>query len=109
MLTDYTNLEHTQQHLTIATHNIQGYNTTTKRQLWLDYCISQQFDIISLIETKLAYSQYVHLTLHNDNYKCFMLNNNTTNSQHPRESSAETIILIKHTFIIYKLLMELQS
>jgi exonuclease III len=104
MLTDninQTNHTNTQQHLTIATHNIQGYNTTTKRQLWLDYCISQQFDIISLTETKLAYSQYVHLTLHNDNYKCFMSNNNATNSQHPRESCAGTIILIKQSLTTY--------
>jgi exonuclease III len=89
------------QHLTIATHNIQGYNNITKRQLWLDYCISQQFDIISLTETKLAYSQYTHHTLHNNNYKCFMSNNNTTNPQHPRESSAGTIILINQSLTTY--------
>jgi exonuclease III len=92
---------HTQQHLTIATHNIQGYNNITKRQLWLDYCISQQFDIISVTETKLAQSQYNNFTLHNNNYKCFMSNNNTTNSNHPRESSAGTIILINHLLTSY--------
>ena len=101
MSTDLTNIEHTKQHLTIATHNIQGYNTTTKRQLWLDYCISQQLDIISLTETKLAHSQYTHLTLHNNNYKCFMSNNSTTNSQHSRESSAGTILLIKQSLSTY--------
>ena len=89
------------QHLTIATHNIQGYNNITKRQLWIDYCISQQFDIISLTETKLAHSQYTHYTLHNNNYKCFMSNNNTTNLQHPRESSAGTVILINQTLTTY--------
>src|ERR1043165_7259877 len=101
MSTDLTNIEHTKQHLTIATHNIQGYNATTKRQLWLDYCISQQLDIISLTETKLAHSQYTHLTLHNNDYKCFMSNNSTTNSQHPREISARTILLIKQSLSTY--------
>src|ERR1051325_4653379 len=104
MLTNYINKSnntYVQQHLTIAIHNIQGYNNITKRQLWLDYCISQQFDIISLTETKLAHSQYTHLTLLNNNYKCFMSNNNTTNPQHPRESSAGTIILINQTLTTY--------
>jgi len=95
------NNTHIQQYLTIAIHNIQGYNNITKRQLWLDYCISQQFDIISLTETKLAHSQYTHLTLHNNNYKCFMSNNYTTNPQHPRESSAGTIILINQLLTTY--------
>ena len=92
---------HTQYYLTIATHNIQGYNNITKRELWLDYCISQQFDIISLTETKLAQSQYINLTLHNNNYKCFMSNNNTTNPNHLRESSAGTIILPKQSLTTY--------
>ena len=104
MSTNYSNQHnsaHKQHHLTIATHNIQGYNNITKRGLWLDYCISQQFDIISLTETKLTQSQYTHLILHNNNYKCFMSNNNTTNPNHLRESSAKTIILINHLLTSY--------
>jgi len=104
MSTNYSNQHnsaYTQHHLTIATHNIQGYNNITKRELWLDYCISQQFDIISLTETKLAQSQYTNLTLHNNDYKCFMSNNNTTNPNHLRESSAGTIILLKQSLTTY--------
>src|ERR1043165_841553 len=100
MSTNYineSNNTYVQQHLTIATHNIQGYNNITNRQLWLDYCISQQFDIISLTKTKLAHFQYTHLTLHNNNYKCFMSNNNNTNPHYPRESSVRTIILINQS------------
>ena len=38
----------------IATHNIQGLNNITKQQLWTEYCHNNNYDIISITETKLS-------------------------------------------------------
>jgi ribonuclease HI/endonuclease/exonuclease/phosphatase family metal-dependent hydrolase len=40
--------------LNIATHNVQGYNTLTKRQLWEEYCLENNLHITSITETKIA-------------------------------------------------------
>ena len=38
----------------IATHNVRGYNTSVKRQLWEQYCIENSLNIISITETKIT-------------------------------------------------------
>src|SRR5260364_101556 len=43
--------------LTIATHNVQGYNTPLKRQLWEEFCLSNNIQICSITETKLSDSK----------------------------------------------------
>ena len=39
--------------LNIVTHNVQGFNVLTKRQLWEEYYIKENFNIASITETKL--------------------------------------------------------
>ena len=36
------------------THNVRGYNNSLKKQLWEDFCLSHNYNIISLTETKLT-------------------------------------------------------
>src|SRR5260363_347054 len=43
--------------LNIVTHNVQGYNTPLKRQLWEEFCFSNNIQICSITETKLAESK----------------------------------------------------
>jgi len=40
-------------YLNIITHNIQGFNVPIKRQLWEEYCLKENFNIVSITETKL--------------------------------------------------------
>ena len=47
--------------LNIVTHNVQGFNVLTKRQLWEEYCLKENFNIASITETKLN-------TLHFQNF-----------------------------------------
>ena len=48
-----SNNNHTLQ-LNIATHNVQGYNTITKQQLWEEYCLQHNLHIIGITETKIS-------------------------------------------------------
>ena len=41
-------------HLTIATHNVRGFNVASKRQIWQDYCINHDISIASITETKIS-------------------------------------------------------
>ena len=43
--------------LSICTHNVQGFNNITKKQVWKNYCISHNLNIIVLL--KLSF--LVHL------------------------------------------------
>ena len=43
--------------LNIVTHNVQGYNTPTKRQLWEEFCLKNNLHIISITETKISSSK----------------------------------------------------
>ena len=43
--------------LNIVTHNVRGYNNSLKKQLWEDFCLSHNYNIISLTETKLTNSK----------------------------------------------------
>jgi ribonuclease HI len=40
--------------LGICTHNVRGYNTDLKRQIWEDFCLTHGINIISITETKIA-------------------------------------------------------
>src|SRR5690242_2995474 len=40
--------------LSICTHNVQGLNTSTKKETWEHYCLQQNLDIICITETKLS-------------------------------------------------------
>ena len=52
-------LPHTNSNLNlnIVTHNVQGFNVLTKRQLWEEYCLKENFNIASITETKLNTSR----------------------------------------------------
>jgi ribonuclease HI len=41
-------------HLTIATHNVRGFNNPTKRETWESYCLNHNISIASLTETKIS-------------------------------------------------------
>src|SRR5437868_10805664 len=43
--------------LNIVTHNIRGYNNPLKKQLWKDFCLSYNYNIIRLTEIKLTNSK----------------------------------------------------
>ncbi|RIB00354.1 hypothetical protein C2G38_2234604 [Gigaspora rosea] len=43
--------------LNIATYNAQGYNAPLKRQLWEEFCLSNNIQICSITKTKLAESK----------------------------------------------------
>src|ERR1051325_12203486 len=40
--------------LTIATHNVRGFNVASKRQIWQDYCTNHDISIASITETKIS-------------------------------------------------------
>src|SRR6185436_14582166 len=40
--------------LTIATHNVRGFNTITKRETWQDYCLQNSISVASITETKIS-------------------------------------------------------
>ena len=40
--------------LSICTHNVRGYNTDLKQQIWEDFCLSNNLNIISITETKIS-------------------------------------------------------
>src|ERR1041384_5921383 len=57
--------------LSICTHNIRGFNQKSKQQGWEDYCLANNLDIISLTETKLAYSSFYSKLLATPSYTYF--------------------------------------
>jgi exonuclease III len=40
--------------LSICTHNVRGLNQDLKKQVWEQYCLENNLNIISLTETKLS-------------------------------------------------------
>src|SRR6185436_10206258 len=40
--------------LSICTHNVRGYNEDLKQQVWEDYCLSNNLNIIGITETKIS-------------------------------------------------------
>ena len=40
--------------LSLCTHNVRGFNEDLKQQIWEDYCLSNNLNIISITETKIA-------------------------------------------------------
>ena len=63
-----------QTSLVIATHNIQGMNDKVKFQQWIEFCNTNNLDIISITETKLAQSCFIKQTLTNPYYQLFTSN-----------------------------------
>ena len=61
--------------LNIVTHNIRGYNNPLKKQLWEDFCLSHNYNIISLTETKLTNSKSKYF---NTQYFTYHLSNSTS-------------------------------
>ena len=57
--------------LSICTHNICGFNQKLKQQVWEDYCLTNNLDIISLTETKLAYNSFYSKPLATSSYIYF--------------------------------------
>ena len=79
--------------LTIATHNIQGLNDPLKFQTWIEYCNKKNYNIISMIETKIAESKYNKLQFTNPYYHIYTSNCNKTIAK-KQESSIGTAIAI---------------
>ena len=52
--TSLHNLPNPKEKINIVSHNVRGLNNITKKQLWEDFCITNNFNIISLTETKLT-------------------------------------------------------
>jgi len=42
-------------HINIATHNVRGFNSASKRQIWQDYCINHDISIACITETKISH------------------------------------------------------
>src|SRR5205085_3159587 len=64
--------------LNIITHNVIGLNNITKKQLWEDFCITNNFNIISLTETKLTDSK---TKFFNTNHFSYHLTNSDTSRE----------------------------
>src|SRR5437868_10173715 len=71
----------------IATHNIQGLNNITKQQLWAEYCHNNNYDIISITETKLSENTWQNQSLNNSAYLFYTSNNNLTPNTCIQQSS----------------------
>jgi exonuclease III len=74
--------------LNIITHNVHGYNSITKRQLFEDFCYKNNYNIISLTETKLTDNRTFPKLLDSPTYNYFCSNLNNTISTHPSEGTA---------------------
>jgi endonuclease/exonuclease/phosphatase family metal-dependent hydrolase len=73
--------------LTIATHNVRGFNNLTKRETWESYCLNHNISIASLTETKISNNS--NLRFCNNNFFTYYWANS--------ESSAEgTAIMIQN-------------
>jgi hypothetical protein len=57
--------------LTIATHNVRGFNDLTKREAWQDYCLNNDISIASITETKI--SDKTNLFFCNNNFFYLLL------------------------------------
>ena len=63
-------------HLTIATHNVRGFNEPTKREAWQDYCLNHDISIASITETKI--SNKTNLFFCNNNFFTYYWSNSPT-------------------------------
>ena len=79
--------------LTIATHNVQGINDSLKFQTWIEHCNEQNYNIISMTETKIAESKYNKLQFTNPYYYIYTSNCNKTIAK-KQESTMGTAIAI---------------
>jgi hypothetical protein len=52
-------------HLNIATHNVRGFNTITKKEAWQNYCLYNNIDIACITETKIANTTNLHFCNNN--------------------------------------------
>ena len=77
-----------------VTHNIQGFNNITKQQLWTEHYLANNYDIISITETKLSENIWHNKNLSNSEYLFYTSNNNSTNPQNKQQSSLGTAIMI---------------
>src|ERR1043165_6813237 len=77
----------------ILTHNIQGVNDKLKMQIWLEYCYKNNFNIISMTETKLAESTHTKFKLSNSYYNIYT-SNCTSKIAKKQESSMGTAIAV---------------
>ena len=77
----------------ILTHNIQGANDKLKMQIWLEYCHKNNFNIISMTETKLAESTHTKFKLSNPYYNIYT-SNCTSKIAKKQESSMSIAIVI---------------
>ena len=99
--TTYSNyLQESTQHqnnlldnLTITTHNVQGINDKLKLQTWLEHCYRNNYNIISMTETKLADSTHTKFQLANPYYNVYT-SNCTSEIAKKQESSMGTAIAI---------------
>ena len=83
--------------LSICTHNIRGFNQKSKQQVWEDYCLANNLDIISLTETKLAFSSFYSKPLATPSYTYFWSCTDST-------KAGTAIIICKYfTSYIYKI------
>jgi hypothetical protein len=62
--------------LTIATHNVRGFNEPTKREAWQDYCLNHNISIASITETKI--SDKTNLFFCNNNFFTYYWSNSPT-------------------------------
>ena len=63
--------------LTIATHNVRGFNVASKRQIWEDYCTNHNISIASITETKISHK--TKLSFCNNNlYTYYWANSNSS-------------------------------
>ena len=110
--------------LNIVTHNIRGYNNPLKKQLWEDFCLSHNYNIISLTETKLTnsksrYFNTQHFTYHLSNSISsaegtgIMLSNNLILHIHKilkhEEGAISIDLFFKHNFKFWIILVYLSS
>ena len=83
LMTTKSSLNNIKQHdssLIIATHNIQGMNVNIKFQQWIEFCNTNNLDIISITETKLSDNSWHNTSLSNSAYLFYTSNNNLSSS-----------------------------
>jgi hypothetical protein len=93
-----TSIEHQKnynilENIKILTHNIQGANDKLKMQIWLEFCYKNNYNIVSMTETKLAESTYSKFKLSNPYYDIYT-SNCTSEIMKKQESSMGTLIAV---------------
>ena len=91
--TEYQKNYNILENIKILTHNIQGANDKLKMQIWLEFCYKNDYNIVSMTETKLAESTYSKFKLSNPYYDIYT-SNSTSEVIKKQESSMGTLIAI---------------